>query len=239
MTTRLDTPRDAATAVPSDPTEVAAAVDAAIALADARGRDDLADRLRVIAERVAGPTPSSAASSRRQERADQRAHRQRRLPGRRRPRHDGRDRGPPRERARSGRSPARGRRADRGGVPPTRPAAGSPSATATSAGRCRARRGGAPQPIPRPRHRPRRHARCRWSQRGPRRRDARLPSLGRRPRLRDRRVDRAVEPGARVPRQRAVRGAADPRGGHQGRHLPGMATDRRDRRRPARGTGPR
>ena len=52
MTTRLDTPRDAATAVPSDPTEVAAAVDAAIALADARGRDDLADRLRVIAERV-------------------------------------------------------------------------------------------------------------------------------------------------------------------------------------------
>ena len=53
MTTGLDTPRDAVTAVLPDPSEVAEAVNAAIALADARGRDDLAERLRVIADRVA------------------------------------------------------------------------------------------------------------------------------------------------------------------------------------------
>ena len=52
MTTGLDKPRDAATAAP-DPTEVASVVDAAIELANARGRDDLAERLRVIADRVA------------------------------------------------------------------------------------------------------------------------------------------------------------------------------------------
>ena len=71
-----------------------------------------------------------------------------------------------------------------------------------------------------------------WPERRARRGDPRLPAVGRRAGVRDRRVRRAVRAGAGVPGERAVGRTADPRRPDQGRHLPRLASDRGDRRGP-------
>ena len=123
---RRDRPRRHVTRRPRQPADADAATVAAVvtddrrSLPDARGRDDLAAAAR-SGRRAGGPDRYRRVRRRRvqegQERAHQRAHRQRRLPGRRRPRDDGRHGRPPRGRAGCHRPPARGRRADRRGDP--------------------------------------------------------------------------------------------------------------------------
>ena len=128
-----------------------------------------------------------------QERAHQRPDRARRLPRRRRPRDDGGHGRPLRARAGRDRPAARGRGAAHRGDPGRRGRPlGRRDRRRRPPPRGRGGRGRAAEPVPRAGHRAGRHARGRWPQRRACRGHPGLPAVGRRARLRDRRLDRAV-----------------------------------------------